>query len=109
MMLERLKFFDAINDFLLEELNADKAQQQTTVMVDSILEIVNSIDEDINNGNVVPQLIATKFHTLKSLLLYGDFYYESDICQDIEISLRNNHTVGNIYASYEELIKSLKK
>lgn len=109
-MLNRSKFYNAIYDFLLESMTHEKADNQANIMVDNIFETVSNIEEAIKDKdkNISPTFLSKKFHTLKSLLLYGDFYYESDLCQDIEIELRKSKKISNITSMFEELLNSLK-
>jgi len=106
--LDRKKFYDAIYDFLSETLPEEKAINQSSVMVDNILGTVDDIVDAIKKKNISYNMLSKKFHTLKNLLLYGDFYYESDICQDIEIELTKNKKISNITSLFDELINSLK-
>ena len=106
--LDRTKFFDAIYAFLLESMNKEKAKNQTNIMVDNIFDTVSNILELLKNKSTSPIFLSKKFHTLKNLLLYGDFYYESDLCQDIEIELRKNKKISNVLSMFNELIESLK-
>lgn len=108
--LEREKFFDAIYDFLSETMDDEKAENQANIMVDNIIETVNSINEDMESQSTEIVSVSQKFHTLKNLLLYGDFYYESDLCQDIELELRKSRKIANVnvMTMYDELIDSLK-
>ena len=111
----RDKFFDAIYDFLLESMTDEKARNQTNVMVDQIFEITRNIQYLIDlhkdskkQDKKLPISLSKKFHTLKNLLLYGDFYYESDLCEDIEIELRKSKNINNIVSIFDELVDSLK-
>lgn len=108
MQLDRDKFYTAIYDFLSEDMTPSKAENQANIMVDNILSLVTKIKNALNSKSTDPILLSKEFHTLKNLLLYGDFYYESDLCQDIEIELRNSKKISNIHSIYNELIDSLK-
>lgn len=107
--LEREKFYEAIFDFLSETMNEDQAKNQSNMMVDNIIDIVEEISTSIKESKSIDVVeLPKKFHTLKNLLLYGDFYYESDLCQDIEIELRKSKKISSILSIYNELIDSLK-
>jgi hypothetical protein len=106
--LDRKKFYDAIYVFLNETLDDNKAENQTNVMVENIIETAAEIEMMMTTASTNIIALSKKFHTLKNLLLYGDFYYESDLCQDIEIELRKSHKISNISSMYTELIDSLK-
>lgn len=106
--MDKNKFYEAIYEYLSESMSPEKAGNQTIIMVDNISSTVKSITTLINRKDVDPVLLSKKFHTLKNLLLYGDFYYESDLCQDIEIELRKSKNPRKIISIYDELIESLK-
>lgn len=106
--LDRNKFYNAIYEFLSETIEPEKASNQANVMVDNIIETTAVIDEMMHDKKTDPIILSKQFHTLKNLLLYGDFYYESDICQDIEIELRKKRKISNIVSFFDELISSLK-
>lgn len=102
------KFFSAIFAFLSETIEPKKAEAQTNIMIDNINETISIICTMIENHTEDFRSLSQKFHTLKNLLLYGDFYYESDLCQDIEVILRKKKNLNDILSSYEELIECLK-
>lgn len=108
MKLDRLKFYQAIFEYLCENMDIKKAHIQANIIVDNIIDMVYKINLSISNSKTDPSLLSKKFHTLKNLLLYGDFYYESDLCQDIEIELKKSRKISNIHSLYNELIDSLK-
>lgn len=108
MQLDREKFYTAIYEFLSEELTPVQAENQSAVMVDNILSCVSKINKLMVISSTDPKTLSKEFHILKNLLLYGDFYYESDLCQDIEIELRKSKKISNVLSMYEELINSLK-
>ena len=101
------KLYDAILDFLSETMDKDEAQNQSLNIMSAIIELNNKLNNMINNGEDDTSLVAKKFHTLKNLLLYGDFYYESDLCQDIEEKLRETNSISSIIDLNNELQKSL--
>jgi hypothetical protein len=107
--IDRIKFYDAIYDFLCETLNGDEVSIKATLMVDNIEETLLEINtmlfnDDINNISAV----STKLHSVKNLLLYGDFYYESDLCQDMELELRKGTPLHEIRPMFDDLMDSLK-
>ena len=104
--LNKNKFYDAIFSFLLETMDSDKARNHATVMVGNIIDTLYDIEKSLNNNNIAG--LSKKFHTLKNLLVYGDFYYESDLCQDIEMELKKSQSIPNIMSLYTELIDGLK-
>ncbi len=104
--LNKVKFYDAIYSFLSETMDKDKATNHTTVMVGNIFDTLNDIEKSLNGNNI--EGLSKKFHTLKNLLVYGDFYYESDLCQDIEMELKKSKNIANIMSMYTELIDGLK-
>ena len=106
--LDRKKFYEAINQFLSETMEESKAMNQSNVMVDNIMETIADIEKMMTTTSTNVITLSKKFHTLKNLLLYGDFYYESDLCQDIEIELRKSHKISNVSSMYTELIDGLK-
>ncbi len=108
MYLDRYKFYQATFEYLCEHMDVKKAHNQTNIIVDNIIDSIDKINISITNNKSDPILLSKKFHTLKNLLLYGDFYYESDLCQDIEIELRKSRKITNIHSLYNELIDSLK-
>lgn len=108
MKLDKIKFYQAIFEYLSENMDIKKAHNQANMIVDNIFDLVDKINMSIHNNNIDPILLSKKFHTLKNLLLYGDFYYESDLCQDIEIELRKTKKISSIHSIYSELIDSLK-
>lgn len=108
MKLDRLKFYQAIFGYLCENMDIKKAHIQANIIVENIIDMVDKINLSISNPKTDPSLLSKKFHTLKNLLLYGDFYYESDLCQDIEIELKKSRKISNIHSLYNELIDSLK-
>jgi len=104
--LSREKFYNAINSFLMETLPPEKAANQTEVYVDNMFEVIDDIDQSIQDNN--PDMLPSKFHRLKNILLYGDFYYESDLCADIEQQLKKDKNVDGTKSMYEELLDTLK-
>lgn len=104
--LNRKKFQDAIFSFLSETMDKEKASNHTSVMVDNIVDTLSDIEKSLTANNV--EGLSKKFHTLKNLLVYGDFYYESDLCQDIEMELKKNQNISHIISMYDELITGLK-
>lgn len=104
--LNKNKFYDAIFSYLSETMDKDKAINHTTVMVGNIIDTLHDIEKSFISNNI--DGMSKKFHTLKNLLVYGDFYYESDLCQDIEVELRKSRNISNIMSMYTELIDSLK-
>ena len=105
--LNRKKFFDAIYGLLSETMTLEKATNQTDVYVDNMFDIVKDINQLIESNKDI-EILSQKFHMLKGILLYGDFYYESDLCEDIEIELRKNKNIINIKSIYNDLIDNLK-
>jgi len=105
--LDSNKFYNAIYDFLSESMTPEAAKKKSEDMSNNIIIIVDEIYNHIQT-NTDELLLSSRFHTLKSHLLFGDFYYESDLCQDIEIELRKNKNISNISFLFEELLKSLK-
>ena len=104
--LDKTKFYDAIYAFLSETMDQDKATNHTTVMVGNIIDTLVDIENSLNNNNV--DGLSKKFHTLKNLLVYGDFYYESDLCQDIEMELKKSQDISSIMSLYTELLDGLR-
>jgi hypothetical protein len=105
--LNREKFYNAINSFMLESMSVEKAADQAKMHVDNMFEIISDIDHTIHN-DITGDTLLQKFHKLKGILLYGDFYYESDLCEDIEIELRKSKNIKKIQALYYDLIENLK-
>lgn len=100
--------YDAIFDFLQDNMPPTDAAIQTKNIIIQIETIDSEINTLINNNtHNIPEL-AKKFHTYKNLLLYGDFYYESDLCQDIELTLRETGALSSIKPLYNDLQSSLK-
>lgn len=98
----------AISEYLLETLDVDKAEEQANLIIENIISLIKEIEEIIDIGNDMDStLLSQKYHTVKNLLLYGDFYYESDICQDIEETLRATHNIESIKPLHTSLIESL--
>lgn len=107
--LNRAKFYDAINSFMQESMSIEQAAKQTKMHVDDMFELVTDIDQIISNDDRTNcETLIQKFHKLKGILLYGDFYYESDLCEDIEIELRANKNIETIRTYYDDLIENLK-
>jgi len=106
--LDRKKFYTAIYQFLSETMDEKKTENQTNVMVDNIIDTLADIEKMMASSTTNVINLSKKFHTLKNLLLYGDFYYESDLCQDIEMELRKRQKLSNVSSMYTELIDSLK-
>lgn len=105
--LNRQKFFDAIYSLLSETMTVEKATNQSDVYVDNMIAIVIDINQSMENS-INTEELPQKFHMLKNILLYGDFYFESDLCEDIEIELRKNKNIINIKSLYNDLIDHLK-
>jgi len=100
--------YDAIFDFLQDNLTPTDATIQTKSIIKQIIDIDLEINTLIKNNTTDISKLTKKFHTYKNLLLYGDFYYESDLCQDIEVKLRETNNVSAIETLYNELQSSLK-
>lgn len=97
-----------ICSFLSETLEPSKVEDQSKLLMGDLLNSIMIIESIINAPTPNINLLTHKFHTMKNILLYGDFYYESDLCQDIELELMKNKTVSNIKSMYVLLIDSLK-
>ena len=104
--LKRQKFYDAIYSFLLESLSPEKSANQAEIYVENMIDILKDIELLMEENNV--KILPQKFHLLKNILLNGDFYYESDLCEDIEQGLRKNKKVDNVKSLYNDLLESLK-
>ena len=102
------KLYDAIFDYLNESMTDDKADEQSINIVNEIVELDKEILTMITKETNDLGLLSKKFHTLKNLLLYGDFYYESDLCQDIEEKLRETRNLNSIMMLNNELQSTLK-
>lgn len=109
MSLNEKKIFDAVFDYLNETMETAQAEQQAQTILEQIIDLDTEIAMRINSKTPTDiQLLSRKFHTYKNLLLYGDFYYESDLCQDIEEILRKTQDTNSIIDSYNDLQSSLK-
>jgi len=108
--LDRDKFFDAIFAYLAESISIEKATLQANTMTDDLFTMYEKISTSMEDPTFKDfETLVGQFHTLKNLLLHGDFYYESDLCQDIEIDLRKNKDISNIKSLFGELVESLKR
>lgn len=103
----RTKFYKGIFMFLNETVDIKNASIQANEMVDNIGKILQEIDVSINKKNHDISTLIKKFHILKNMLLYGDFHYECDICEDIEIKLCKEKDVSKILSMYENLVDVL--
>jgi hypothetical protein len=108
MYVFKKKLYDAIFDYLNESMSDTNANEQAMNMVDQIIELDTEINQMFLSEEVDTSLLSKKFHTLKNLLLYGDFYYESDLCQDIEETLRTTKDIKTVIELNNELQSSLK-
>lgn len=109
MTLEE-KLYIAISEYLGDTVDdITKVDEQTNLIVENIMSLLDEIEEIIDlNNDTDASFLSQKYHTVKNLLLYGDFYYESDICQDIEETLRKSHTISSIKDLHLSLLESLK-
>jgi hypothetical protein len=108
MVLYKKRLYDAVYDFMLDSLSVVEAKEKAMIIVEQIDEVYNEIEELITNDIDNPSVLSKKYHTLKNLLLYGDFYYESDLCQDIEEKLRETSDISSILPIQSELDSILK-
>lgn len=108
MDIFKKRLYDAIFDYLSESMEEDKANIQTNTIIEQIVDLYLEIQRLVDEKTTKTSLLSKKFHTLKNLLLYGDFYFESDLCQDIEEKLRETKDVESIISIYHELQSSLK-
>lgn len=105
--INRNKFYNAIFSFLSETMMPDVAENQANAMTENIIGTICEIDNILKSPPVNSTVLSKKFHTLKNFLLYGDFYYESDLCQDIEMALKNNN-FSTVETLYVELLDGLQ-
>lgn len=106
--IKKEKLFEPIYSFLNESMDEKQAKIQAEIFIENINETLSDICLLIEKQNFDKKLLSKKFHTLKNLLLYGDFYFESDICQDIESLLRNDIIeITKVKDSFSKLISCL--
>jgi len=101
------KLYDAIFEYLSETMTDESADEQARNLVGQIIELNTTITYMVEANETDTGLLSKKYHTLKNLLLYGDFYYESDLCQDIEEKLRETKNTSSILEMHSELQSSL--
>ena len=103
------RIYGSIYSFMSESMDDKRAAETTDIVMDGINDKIKVINRMLTKSELDVSELSVIFHTLKSYLLYGDFDYESDICQDIEIALRENEEVPTIKCMFDELVKRLKQ
>lgn len=101
------KIYYAVFEYLTESMSLEESNDKASIIVEQIVKVNNEINEHLYDMTDI-NILTKEYHTLKNLLLYGDFYYECDLCQDIEEKLRETHDKSDVYALNEELQNSLK-
>lgn len=106
-MVSIKKLENAIFYFLSETLDNSMALDESKKIALDIAHLIEEINFSLKEARVYPK--NSKVHHLKNLLLYGDFYYEADICEELEIETRSKGDIDFMVACFDSLIKSLEE